>query len=107
MLTNFSQTESVICISAKSCHEYTFCVPKQITFFKTAASWVLGLSEKKHSFNDELQNQITSSLESVSRAVTNLCGGKEENKAKFSTVTFQRSLQMMTVQLKILEMFLL
>lgn len=96
MFTNFSQTKSVICISAKSCHEYTFCVPKQITFLKTAASWVLGLSEKKHSFNDESQNQITPSLKSVSRTVTDLCGGKEENMVKFSTVTSQGSLQMTT-----------
>lgn len=51
---------------------------------------------------DELQNQ-TPLPNSVSRAGTDLRGGEREGCAGFSTVTSQRSLQVTTVQRKILE----
>lgn len=34
MLTNFLQMKSVICISANSCHEYTFCVLNKLQLSK-------------------------------------------------------------------------
>lgn len=46
MLTNFLQMKSIICFTAETCYEYAFSVLNQITFLKTAASWILGISEK-------------------------------------------------------------